>query len=351
MSRNQLEYHASSGKSKQRNLPQTPALAVGASVNAHKMDLQTSFLVSDFLSNITVHPCLSVVKKFLIVLRGMLLLVFVLSSGCTSPTPISTQAPLDLASVFPATDAIPGWDISQKAETYNHDNLFNLVNGQAESFFAYGFKQVAVQRYQDALGSLLNVEIWQLATPADAYGLFSTARAGGPAAIGNEADSDPGRRLAFWQERCFVSLNALQPVPDETLRAFAQAISSKLPAGGEPPGIVNRLPQSGLVERSAIFFHEEMSIQMEVWLGGGNILGLSQATNGVVGRYQLGDGNVRMMLVEYPTTGQAATGLQALQEGNLSNLAASDTQGKLLGAVFGKLDAAQAKSLLQEALK
>ena len=132
------------------------------------------------------------------------------------------------------------------------------MDGQAESFFAYGFEQVAVQRYQDAQGSLLNVEIWQLATPADAYGLFSTARAGSPAAIGNEADSDPGRRLAFWQERCFVSLNALQPVPDETLQAFAQAISSKLPPGGERPAIVDRLPPSGLVERSAIFFHEEI---------------------------------------------------------------------------------------------
>jgi hypothetical protein len=278
-------------------------------------------------------------------------LLFVLNSGCTSPKPISTQAPIDLASLFPAADAIPGWSISQKTETYNHDNLFNLVDGQAESFFAYGFEKVAVQRYKDALGNLLNVEIWQLATPADAYGLFSTARAGNPAAIGNEADSDPGRRLAFWQDRSFVSLNALQPIPDETLQAFAQAISNKLPAGGQRPAIVDWLPQSGLVERSAIFFHEEMSIQMEVWLGGGNILGLSQTTNGVVGRYQLGDGNVRLMLVEYPAASQAASGLKALQAGNLSNLAASDTRGNLLGAVFGKLDAAQAKSLLQEALK
>lgn len=279
------------------------------------------------------------------------LFIAFIAASCTSSNPASTSVPLDLASLFPAANAIPGWSISQEVELYNHDNLFNLVDGQAESFFAYGFEQVAVQRYQDASGSLLNVEVWQLATPADAYGLFSTARAGSPAAIGSEADSDPGRRLAFWQDRCFVSLNALQPMPDETLQAFAQAISSKLPSGGEAPDIVNRLPQSGLVERSAIFFHEEMSIQMELWLGGENILGLSQATNGVVARYQLGDGNVRLMLVEYPASSQAARGLQALQDGNFANLAASDARGKLLGAVFGKLEADQAKSLLQEAFK
>ncbi len=99
-------------------------------------------------------------------------------------------------------------------------------------------------------GTLLNVEIWQLATPADAYGLFSAGRTGAPAVIGNEGDSDPGRRLAFWQDRYFVSLNAAQPVPDETLQAFAQAISGRLPAGGERPALVDRLPGSGLVERS-----------------------------------------------------------------------------------------------------
>ncbi len=208
--------------------------------------------------------------------------VQILLFGCTTPKPAVTPAPFDLASVFPAGNAIPGWQISQKVETYDHDNLFNLVDGQAESFFAYGFEQVAVQRYQDNAGILMNAEIWQLATPADAYGLFTTGRSGSPARIGNEGDSNSGRRLAFWQNRYFVNLGAVQPVPDEILQAFARAIASSLPTGGERPPIVDQLPQTGLAERTTIFFHKEMSIQMEVWLGGTNLLGLSQKTNGAL---------------------------------------------------------------------
>ena len=124
-----------------------------------------------------------------------------------------------------------------------------------------------------------------------------------------------------------------------------------LPAGGEPPAIVDRLPKSGLVERGSIFFHEEMSIQMEVWLGGENLLGLSQETNGVVGQYKFGDIPARLMLIEYPTSNQAGQGLKALQSGSVSDLVAADARGSLLGAVFGKVDAAQAQTLLQEALK
>jgi hypothetical protein len=282
---------------------------------------------------------------------GNLLLLAFLISGCTASKTTPTPVSIDLAGVFPAANAIPGWDVSQIIATYTHDDLFNLVDGQAESFFAYGFEQVAVQRYQDSAGTLLNAEVWQLATPADAYGLFSTGRIGSPAAIGNEGDSDPGRRLAFWQGRCFISLDATQTVPDETLQAFAQAISSKLPAGGERPALVERLPKSGLMEQGYLFFHEEMSIQMDVWLGGENILGLSQATDGVLGRYQVGDAIVRLMLVQYPTSGQAVEGLKALRAGTISDLGASDARGKLLGAVFGKVDSARAQTLLQEALK
>ncbi len=39
------------------------------------------------------------------------------------------------------------------------------VDGQADAFFAYNFQQVATQRYQNAEGTLLNIEVWQLAQP------------------------------------------------------------------------------------------------------------------------------------------------------------------------------------------
>jgi hypothetical protein len=284
-------------------------------------------------------------------LWAVALFVSLLIASCTPLKTPANQAPLDLIRVFPAANTIPGWEVSQKGETYQHDNLFNLVDGQADSFFAYGFEQVAVQRYQNEAGVLLNVEIWQLATDADAYGLFSAGRSGSPVAIGNMGDADPGRRLAFWQNRYFVSLNASQPVPDETLQAFGRSIAAALPAGGTPPAIVDQLPKTGLVEPGPIFFHEELSIQMEVWLGGENLLGLSQETNGVVGQYKAGESTARLMLIEYPTSSQAADGLKALQSSSVTGLAASDANGSRLGAVFGKVELAQAQTLLQEALK
>jgi hypothetical protein len=255
-----------------------------------------------------------------------------------------------LAEVFPGDDAVPGWAISQGRTSYNRDNLYNLVDGQAESFFAYGFEEVAVQRYGKG-ETRLNLEIWRLAEPEDAFGLFTAGRADEPAEIGAGGDIDLGRRLAFWQDRYFVSLTSSQAIPEEELWALARHVSTALPQGGARPALLGRLPQAGLVARSEIFFHEELSIQMEVWLGGENMLGLGQGTNGVLARYELGGQPARLVLIEYPSSGEAQKGLEALQSGGLEGLLAAGARGELLGAVFGEAEAGLAQVLLEEALK
>jgi len=275
---------------------------------------------------------------------GLILLL----TACGPSAPRAT--PLPLETLLPAGGSISNWGAPNATMTYDRENLYNLVDGQADAFFAYGFERVAVQRYQNAAGVRLNVEIWQLANSADAYGLFHSGIAGQPASIGVEGDSDPGRRLAFWQQRYFVSITALEAIPDETLWSFAKEIAKRLPSGGERPAIVKRLPAEGLIEGSALFFHEEISIQNEIWLGGENMLELSHATNGMVARYAWGDQKARLLLIEYPTASQAADGLKALRGSEVKDIAASEANGTLLAAVIGKVDADKAQALLKEAL-
>lgn len=276
---------------------------------------------------------------FIVSLFALSLLV-----GCARGRPASLPA------VFPGANVVPGWTTDHAVTTFDHETLYDLVDGQADFFFAYGFEQVAVQRYRNADGVLLSVEVWQLAAPADAYGLFTANVTGEPIAVGNEGDTDPGRRLAFWQNRYFVSVTAQQAVLDADLLAFAQAVALALPTGGERPPVVGRLPREGLVERSLIFFHEEISIQDRLWLGGENILGLSRETDGVLAQYDLGGAAVRLLLIEYPNAAQASAGLAALRGGDVEGLLAADTRDNLLAAVFGDADVA-AEWLLNRTLQ
>ncbi len=278
----------------------------------------------------------------LFIVRCSLVLALLLS-GCG-------KKPASLADFLPGAGVLPNWVTAGDAETFDSETIYDLVNGQAEFFFAYGFEQVAVRRYENAEGAVLHIEVWQLATPADAYGLFTASIAGEPADIGNEGDTDPGRRLAFWQDCYTVHVRTHQELPDADVRGFAEAVSAALPTGGERPALVDRLPPDGLVERSAIFFHEEISIQDEVWLGGENLLGLGPETDGVLARYDVGGVVARLLLVQYPDAGVASAGLAALEAGQPGGLVTAGARDDLLGAIFGEVDEVAAGELLEEAL-
>lgn len=249
-----------------------------------------------------------------------------------------------------AAAAPAGWSASDPVQAFDRKTLYSLVDGQADGFLAYGFQQAATRAYKGAGGGSLRAEVWQLATPADAYGLFTNSRAGAPVEMGNGGDSDPGRRLSFWQDRYYVSVAALEPVSDADVRALAGAISKALPSGGETPQLVSRLPAAGLIVDSAVFFHEEISIQDRVWLGGTNLLELSAKTEGVLAKYRVGGGTVALMLIRYPDAAGASAARAALQGGSVTGLVWADSRGPLLGAVFGEASQAEAEALLTGAL-
>lgn len=272
-----------------------------------------------------------------------LLLLLLLLVNCGS----KTTSP---AGFLPQAGAVSGWAPTGETLVYHQDNLYDMVDGQADAFFVYGFEQVVTQKYQNAAGEILEIALWELATPADAYGLFTSGLTGEPVGIGNEGDTDPGRRVAFWQDHYWVQVYGRQQLPDADLQALAKAVAKNLPAGGEPPALVDRLPEDTLRERSFIFFHEEISIQNDLWLGGTNILGLSQQTDGVLGRCDIDGAIVQLLLIQYPEQKAASTGLAALQAGQVEGLVTAGTRDNLLGAIFGQIDQTAANGLLAEAL-
>ncbi len=280
-----------------------------------------------------------------------LLFALLLTAGCNQGASNATTE-VTLRDVFPDAEAVPGWEPEGDIEVYDTDTLYELVNGQADAFFVYGFENVAVRSYQNTDGVVLRVEIWQLATPADAYGLFTTNISGEPTTVGHtdagqpNGDTDPGRRVGFWQSRYYTHIGAREEISNEDILTFATVVADALPKGGTVPSPVQRLPNEGLVERSAIFFHEELSIQNDIWLGGENILGLTQKTNGVLGRYDVDGARAYVILVEYPNSDAATAAVEALHSAEIAESVVAEAQDALLGAVFGEMDVNTAREML-----
>jgi len=273
-------------------------------------------------------------------LTGILLMV-----AC-QPKPASTE--VDLAKVIKAVEtAQGGWKPQEEASFFTKETLFDLMNGQSDAFFVYGFQKAAVQRFTSPDGVTLNVSVFQVDDPKSAYGLFTVNGEPQPLAIGNDGSASPGRRVSFWQDRYFVQITALKTVPEADLKAAGEVISAGLPKGGDRPALMRALPTQGLsADPGPLFFHQELTIQDRIWLGGENRLGLGSVTDGVLGRYDLSGQPADLMIIEYPNGAQAEKGLKALQAGDQEGLLAAAIMGKRLAAVFGEADKAAAEALL-----
>jgi len=279
-------------------------------------------------------------------LAWVIVIVMMMLAGCGAPEN-KGPAPEDL---LPASGAVAGWERSGEAEIYVPENLFDYMDGQAELFFVYRFEKLAVQEYQRGQEGPIIVEVYQVASPADAYGLFSFYATGQPMDLGAGGAGEPGRLISFWKGRFYARVFAYGEAEQESLSALARQVAAGMPEEGGLPELVTRLPQENLVPGSARFFHQKLSLDNLLWLGDENILDLSEQTDAVLAAYAYGDAEAQLLVVEYADATTAEAAHAALEGSGLENLSAAGQSARYLVAVFEMPDQAIARELLQQAL-
>jgi len=279
-------------------------------------------------------------------LTWVIVVVMMALGGCGTPAG-KGPAPQDL---LPASGAVAGWERSSEMEVYVPDDLFDYMDGQAELFFVYNFERLAVQEYQRGDEGPIIVEVYQVASPADAYGLFSFYATGQPMDLGSGGSAEPGRLISFWQGRFYARVFAYGEAEQESLSALGRQVAAGMPEGGGLPELVTRLPQESLVPGSARFFHQKLSLDNLLWLGDENILNLNEQTDAVLAAYTYGDVQAQLLVVEYADAATAEAAHAALEGSDLENLSATGQSARYLVAVFEMPDQAIAQELLQKAL-
>jgi hypothetical protein len=277
------------------------------------------------------------------------IVVLMMSLGACGAPGGKGPAPEDL---LPASGAVAGWERSGEVGVYVPDDLFDYMDGQAELYFVYNFQKLATQEYQRGQEGPLIVEVYQVASPADAYGLFSFYATGEPIDLGAGGAVEPGRLISFWQGRFYSRVFAYGEADHESLLALARQVVAAMPEPkeGALPELVVRLPQENLMPGSARFFHQKLSLDNLIWLSEENILNLSEQTNAVLAVYTYGDAQAQLLVVEYPDAATAEAAHAALEATGLENLSAAGQSAQYLVAVFETPDQALAHELLQKAL-
>jgi hypothetical protein len=197
-------------------------------------------------------------------------------------------------------------------DSYDRETIFDYINGAGEVYRSYAFSEVVVARYAAAEGSDVLVELFDMGTQDDAFGVFSYAREREEAGIGGGFEHK-GDVLCFWQNRYYACVAFDDPTQasEASLREMATALSEQLPRESVRPGLVAMLPAEGLVQFSERFFHLHQSLNYHYYLTRENALSLGPETDVVFARYE--PGTTFLLIARYGTEANAGDALASFR--------------------------------------
>jgi hypothetical protein len=267
------------------------------------------------------------------------------------------QEKIDMRKFVPGE--MNGWKTQDHIEIYDRQSIFDYIDGAGEIYLMYDFQKVMVLRLIRASGPTILVEIFDMGSPEDAFGIFSHAREGEEQGIGQGSEYRGGV-LCFWKANFFVCITSERETPGskKAVVDLARKIAENIPVSGAMPKLLGYLPEDGLLDKSVRYFHKHTSLNYHYFLSSENILGLGQHTEAVLARYE--PGGSYLLLVRYQNEEEAKEALDGffsayIPEGKQSGAAqidngkwvAAELEGALVVVVFDASSKADARDLIK----
>ena len=203
--------------------------------------------------------------------------------------------------------SVHGWQRAPDSQHYDPETIFSYINGHAEVYLAYGMQGCDAERYTGPDGEPdLIVDIFEMASPADAFGVFTHDTEGEPVGIGRDSRYRYGW-LSFWQGSHFVSIVAEgeSELSEQATLELGRLVAAGLPADGTTPAILEALPDEGLIAGSARYLHHPQILNTHLPVDAENLLDVGMDTPAVLGSYSRGSARAYLLIVDYPNEERA----------------------------------------------
>jgi hypothetical protein len=198
-------------------------------------------------------------------------------------------------------DQIQEWRIVGKNVFYDRETLYDYMNGGAEVYLAFDFRRVLVRKFGRPDGKEMTLDIYEMGSAPEAYGIFSCDREDEEAGIGQGSEYGFGL-LRFWKGSYFVTVmtDAEGEAVDRAILELGRKIDKLLGPEGPEPEMLKILPQEGLRKNRVSYFHSNISLNNRFYIASENILNLDRMTQCVFAEYgPAGEEPVSLLIVRY----------------------------------------------------
>jgi hypothetical protein len=256
-----------------------------------------------------------------------------------------------------------GWKWDGKEVSYDSRTLFKYIDGAAELYLAYGFQNLTVRRFEKSNQPPMIVELYEMASSEDAYGVFSFEHQDEAVGIGQGSEFGGGL-LRFWKGKCFVSVYAEGEGAEveSVLLTIGRAAANAIPATGPQPEVVGFIPGKdlGLVDKSVRYLKSHVLLNQRFFIAHQNILNVTRKTEAVLAQYLRDKQKIQLLLIRYANLKEAGDAYQSFMKAYLPEAGRRDRlrtedrkwtfarqRSEFVAIVFGAPTEADAEVLLR----
>ena len=235
-------------------------------------------------------------------------LTFIIILGMTIMAKTTTINLTELAKQLPGE--ISGWKKSAKGTFYTPENLYEYINGGAELYISYNFRQTLAQKYEKEELPEITMDIFDMGNSFNAFGVFSHSREALDQSIAPDVESEYGSGLlTFWKGRFYVSIMAYPETEEKkkTVLALGRHIAGLIRESSQIPPIISKLPGENLVKESIRYFQHYIWLNSHYFISDQDILHIDKDTHAVLAKYKdkPDTGSYYVLLVGYPDASKA----------------------------------------------
>lgn len=210
-----------------------------------------------------------------------------------------------LEALLPKNNELAGWERTSVPQFFVSENLWEYMNGQAESYLQCGFRILATIDYilEDNPNSL-NVEIFKMQSPKHAFGIYAAERSIEDKFVKIGVEGYIGQNiLNFWKGSYYVKLTTFESSKDieDILFKFATVIAKKIEGDYSSPELF-------------AFFPEENKIRMSERYIPQNFMGYSFLKNGYRVDYERDGNRYQVFLIENDSLEEAKYSFKKYKE-------------------------------------
>ena len=287
---------------------------------------------------------------------------------------------------------VDGWTKSDRTQFINSNNIFKYMNGGGELYLAYRFDHLDVYSYEAKNQDKILVEVYQMKTTDDAFGLLSLDWGGEPLILASSSDGKGPRKelsptiappsralyggglLRIWTDTLYSRIMSYRETPEarKAIISLGKTIAEDRNKANQPE-ILKVFPRTignnwKLREDRIGYLRSHLVLNSLYFLSYKNILNLDLATEAVTAPYETDTKPVmraQALVIKYDSPVKAQKALDHFHDAYLTEQTKPDDNtktsifniedgwlgyqlnGKSLSIVFGAPDRKAAEKIIE----